>query len=247
MSSASIVASIILLVAAIILRFAMQGYSLLAYVCVYAILLILIINLAPVAARRIALAITLVGALAIAITEVPIIRASSGSSDGTQSYLVVLGAKVNGTEPSLSLLYRLEGALAYLQKNPDAVCVASGGQGPDEGISEAQCMSNWLQAHGIEQERIILEATSSSTDENIAKSYKLIIEHAGKPKDCGYKILAGDVAIASSGYHLYRAQLKAEKFGFTPATVSCYSGNALLAINYYLREAFAVWAQKAFG
>lgn len=42
------------------------------------------------------------GILAFAITEAVIIHASRGDTDADFDYLIVLGAKVNGTAPSLS-------------------------------------------------------------------------------------------------------------------------------------------------
>ena len=54
--------------------------------------------------------------------------------------VVVLGCAVRDGGPSLMLRERLEAAKKYLDDNPQAVCVVSGGQGADESISEAQCM-----------------------------------------------------------------------------------------------------------
>ena len=50
-------------------------------------------------------------------------------------YLIVLGARVNGTQPSLSLQTRVNVAARYLHENPDTLVIASGGQGEDEIIS----------------------------------------------------------------------------------------------------------------
>jgi len=242
----SIAFVVLLLIAACIFKFAMQGYSFIVYTCIFVSLLILVVTFAPLVVKRVFLAFTAMLIIAIAITEIPIVKASYGSSDGSQQYLIVLGAKVNGTEPSYSLSKRLEGALSYLQNNREAVCVVSGGQGPDEDISEAACMANWLQNHGIDGNRIILESASTSTDENIAFSYDAILSHLGYSKDFGYASLEGKVAIASSSYHLFRVELKAERYGFVPATVACNPGYPLLTFNYYLREAFAIWAQLIF-
>ena len=58
-------------------------------------------------------------------------------SDGT---VIVLGCKVNGTRPSLSLERRLDKATEYLIEHKDAMCIVTGNKGSDEEISEAQCM-----------------------------------------------------------------------------------------------------------
>lgn len=70
-------------------------------------------------------------------------QAQNKRANGSVTYAVVLGAKVNGTTPSLSLKYRLESALSYAQRHSNVILVLSGGQGPDEGISEAQAMMNF--------------------------------------------------------------------------------------------------------
>ena len=51
--------------------------------------------------------------------------------------VIVLGAGVNGTEPSLSLRTRLDAALDYLEAHPDIPVVLTGGTGYGEEISEA--------------------------------------------------------------------------------------------------------------
>ena len=89
-------------------------------------------------------------------------------------YVVVLGAKVNGATPSLTLKYRIDKAYDYLRENPDTVVVASGGQGPNEGISEASAMFNRFVGKGISPERILLEDRSTSTTENLVFSRECI-------------------------------------------------------------------------
>lgn len=71
--------------------------------------------------------------------------------------VIVLGAGVNGTEPSLSLRTRLDAALDYLEENPDVPVVLTGGQGYGEEITEAQCMYDYLTTRGVTSERILLE------------------------------------------------------------------------------------------
>ena len=53
---------------------------------------------------------------------------------------VVLGCSVKGTKPSRILEERIDAAYDYLSVNKDAVCILSGGRGPGEDITEAQCM-----------------------------------------------------------------------------------------------------------
>lgn len=54
------------------------------------------------------------GLFAFALTEIVIVRASQGDANMDFDYLIVLGAKVNGTSPSLSLNDRLNSAYDYM-------------------------------------------------------------------------------------------------------------------------------------
>ena len=61
---------------------------------------------------------------------------------------VVLGCSVKGTKPSRILEERIDAAYDYLSVNKDAVCILSGGRGPGEDITEAQCMYEVLTKRG---------------------------------------------------------------------------------------------------
>lgn len=122
--------------------------------------------------------------------------------DGSHSIAVVLGAKVNGTTPSLALRYRLEAALSYAESHPHVTLVLSGGQGEDEGISEAQAMMNFLSAQGFPKDRMILEDRSTSTYENLVNTKKLIPQGVT------------GITLITSDYHVARAGYLAEKTGY---------------------------------
>ena len=57
--------------------------------------------------------------------------------------------------------------------------MVSGGQGPGEEISEAECMYRWLVAKGIEASRIYKEDKSTSTEENIIFSEETLYNLLG--------------------------------------------------------------------
>ena len=57
------------------------------------------------------------------------------NADYNEDAVIVLGAGIKGEEVSGQLAYRLDKAVEYCNKNPDAVIVVSGGQGADELIS----------------------------------------------------------------------------------------------------------------
>lgn len=145
---------------------------------------------------------------------------------------VVLGCRVYGERASLSLVERLEAAYEYLMENPEADCVVSGGQGPGEDISEAECMYRWLVAKGIDEERIYKEDKSTSTEENIAFS-KEVIEENG---------LFQKVVIITNEYHLYRAGMLADANGFVWGAKPANSALWLFP-TYYVRELYAILAE----
>ena len=145
--------------------------------------------------------------------------------------VIVLGAGVNGTQPSLSLTTRLEAALAYVQDKPDIPIVVSGSQGRGEEISEARCMYNWLTAHGAAPERILLEEQADNTVENIRYSLEIL-------SDRGIDTTRS-IAVVSSGYHLRRASLYMDG-NMVPVAAHMPAEYLPLTINYYIREAFGI-------
>lgn len=114
--------------------------------------------------------------------------------------IIVLGAKVNGTSPSGALRNRIDTAADYLRENPDTLVIASGGQGPDEGISEAECIRRGLIARGVSEDRILMEDASTSTLENLTFSLPLIEKE--NPS----------VGIVTNNFHVYRSMKLAETF-----------------------------------
>lgn len=166
------------------------------------------------------------------VAEFLVIRQAHTDENPEAPYLIVLGAGVDGTQPSLSLYNRLTTALEYLKTYPEARVIVSGGQGPGEDISEAECMRRWLTENGISEVRIIKEDKSTSTDENIANSLAIIDTYSNDPNNV--------VAILSSEYHLYRAKRAAESAGALPLGVAARTSNPILMVNYFIREALGV-------
>ena len=174
-----------------------------------------------------------VGGVAFAVTEGIILHAAKGSAETHCDYILVLGAKVNGTTPSLSLQDRIDAAFTYLSAHPDTIAVLSGGQGPDEGISEAECMYRELTKRGIHPHRLLKEESSTSTRENITFCLDLIQANTGiRPDSPG---------ILSSEYHLYRAGLYAKDCGVEAVLIPAPTGWPTIGINYFLREVAGVW------
>jgi len=142
--------------------------------------------------------------------------------------VIVLGCQVEGETPSRMLEFRLEAALAFLQERPGSIAVLCGGQGDGEDISEAECMSRWLIARGITPDRLILESTSVNTRENIRNAAALLSADNETERQ---------VALATTGFHLYRGKHLCETFGMTAYGVSGEMPDSLpVVVNSYLRE-----------
>lgn len=173
------------------------------------------------------------GLTVCAVTEGFILSGGKGETEAECAYVLVLGAGVNGTQPSRALTQRLQAALSYLEVHPDAICVVSGGMGRGEEITEAQCMYTWLTDQGIDPERVWMEDKATSTMENIQFTLDLIEERTGgRPRA---------LAIVSSEYHLYRAGLMAKDAGVTMLGVPARTQPIFSRIHYYFREIFGVW------
>ncbi len=193
----------------------------------------------PAKLLGIALASVLILGMAVASGTGIRIASQAGADAAACEYIVVLGAKVDGTEPGTILHQRIRAAFAYLQAHPEAVAVVSGGQGPDEGISEAQCMYNGLTAMGIAPERIWLEDQSTSTWENLHFSLALIEERTGsRPERLG---------IVSNEFHLCRAKLTADRCGVQGCGIPAKTEEPIDFLNYFLRETVGIWKYIILG
>ena len=128
---------------------------------------------------------------------------------------------------------RIRAADTYLKAHPDAIAVLSGGQGPDEGIPEAECMFNELIRRGIAEDRLWLESRSTSTWENLKFSLDIIEERCGVRPD--------SIGLLSSEYHLFRAGLFAKDCGVEAIGIPAATSWPSIRLNYFLREVAGVW------
>jgi uncharacterized SAM-binding protein YcdF (DUF218 family) len=177
--------------------------------------------------------VLVVGAVAAGITGGFILGAAHPAQLPACRYVVVLGAGVNGTVPSLTLHERITAAYHYLSANPEAIAILSGGQGPGEDISEAACMYRELTELGISPHRLLQEDSSTSTIENLQFSLDVAEEETGyRPSSIG---------IVSSEYHIFRATRFAKGLGLDAVGIPAKTSWFPLRLNYYLREIVAIW------
>ncbi|WP_225353476.1 YdcF family protein [Lacticaseibacillus thailandensis] len=126
-------------------------------------------------------------------------------------YLIVLGAGLlDGHRVSRLLGARIDVAIARYQRQvaqglPAPTIILSGGQGPDEQVSEAQAMQAYAVAHGIPATATLLEDQSRTTLENMRFSRRIIDQHQqGRPYHAMF---------CTNNYHLLRAGIFARRAG----------------------------------
>lgn len=150
--------------------------------------------------------------------------------------VIVLGCQVKGDHPSVMLRQRINAAYGYLSEHPSSVCIASGGQGSGEVMSEAQCIKDELVKLGISPSRIIMEDKSVSTETNFEYSAE-IMDRMNIPRRA---------VVVTSDYHQYRSSLIARKHGFETYQTSARTSRAYFP-TYFLREIIAVIYLYVFG
>lgn len=144
--------------------------------------------------------------------------------------VIVLGAKVSGKTPTIMLQGRIDAAGKFLKEHPKAKCIAAGGKGSDERISEADCIKEYLiKQYGIDEKRIYTDPVSVNTQQNLRNSKKIIKENN----------LSDDVAVVTDGFHIFRAKMIAKRIGLKPYSCPA-STDRRLVHTFYLRELFAL-------
>lgn len=149
---------------------------------------------------------------------------------GDPQIMVILGCQVKPWGPSVLLRDRLDKALSYLEDHPDMTVVVSGGQGADEYISEAQCMYEYLTAHGIDGDRILLEDRSHNTWQNLNYTVELLGEK-------GYDTTA-DLMVVSNGWHLARVRMLYDRIYSSDylSTLAAPTSHLPSRLKMYIRE-----------
>lgn len=163
-----------------------------------------------------------------------ILMGTQFSSNGEKDldYIIVLGAQVRTTGPSIVLKYRLDKAVEYLNDNPDTTCIVSGGQGGNEPTAEASVMRDYLVDKGIDENRILVEDKSLNTIQNIEFSKKIIEDDCNGDYD--------NVGILSNNFHVFRGTAIARKQGLNGVCGIAASSHPRFLPNNMLRECFGI-------
>jgi len=144
------------------------------------------------------------------------------------SYIIVLGAKVNGDQLSKVLLYRAETALDYWEKKQSSTIIVTGGKGSEEEITEAAALLNFFIEQGP-KERILVEDKSISTYENLQYTKKLFS--------------INEAVIVSNDFHLFRALEIANELKITAYPLAAKTPKSVKLVLYF-REYAAIMKMR---
>lgn len=180
------------------------------------------------------LTILAAGSLVVLMAGMNLITCS-GATDWERAreadYAVVLGAAVKEDgNASRIMRQRLRAALTFMEENPEACVILSGGQGEDEPVTEAACMYRTILEMGADESRLILEDASFNTRDNLLNSMDIIKERGGTEKP---------IALITSEFHQRRAAFIADGLSIDTCAVSAHTDQWFYRVNYTLREAFA--------
>ncbi|MBR5421941.1 MAG: YdcF family protein [Lachnospiraceae bacterium] len=116
--------------------------------------------------------------------------------------VLVLGLALENGKPSPDLISRLDTAVAYLEKNPSATLILTGGNADASGKTEAAVMHDILVEKRVPEDRMVLEDQAQTTKANFRNTAKMIDP-------------ASPVVLISSNYHMDRAVQTAVSAGFS--------------------------------
>ena len=189
----------------------------------------------PTSIKGIIIALVCLFAVLFIAIEGMIVKGFGEKGADNADYVIVLGAQVRTSGPSVVLKYRLDAAADYLFENENCKCIVSGGQGYNEPCPEAFIMRDYLIDRGIDESRILTEPESKNTKENMEFSKKLI----DAKKD--------DVVIVSNNFHIFRAKALAKKAGIANISAIPAKSNTLYLPNNMFREFLGVIKDFLFG
>ncbi len=112
-------------------------------------------------------------------------------------YIIVLGAQMRDSGPSVIYRYRLQKAGEYMQENPETICITTGGQGSNESVSEGEGGAKYLVSLGVPDSRIMVEHESMTTPENLINALDMIEQENGSTEDLR-------IGIITNGFHVFR-------------------------------------------
>ncbi|PKJ55672.1 YdcF family protein [Bacillus sp. SN10] len=142
----------------------------------------------------------------------------------TPDFIIVLGSGLIGGDRVPPLLgSRLDkGMEEYMKYNKEPKIIVSGGQGPDELVSEASAMKKYLVDKGMDEQDVLMEDKSRNTLQNMMFSKSIMDSIKSNHKSI----------FVTNNYHVLRASIYARL-----ADLKC-EGVGSKTATYYLPSAF---------
>lgn len=171
-------------------------------------------------------------------------------------YIIVFGAGVSENKTEI-INSRIGRAVEYSKIYPRCKFVLTGARGSNELIEEALYMRDYLKDRGIDDSRILIEAKSINTSENVLNSLNVIkkdimkrnareniITRPFKNVNNYFDLDFLNIGFMSSEFHLTRINMMAKKLGISrPYDIPCFTRN-LYKPYMYIREDLSLF--KAF-
>lgn len=146
------------------------------------------------------------------------------------SHAIVLGLALENGKPTDDLISRLDTAQRYLERNPDATLILTGGNADASGRTEADVMRDLLLERGVPEDRMLPEDRAETTKENFKNIAGMIDPHT-------------PVVLITSNYHMDRAVGTAKSAGFTdvmrlpaPSSVLYFGANVMWEVILEVNE-----------
>lgn len=179
----------------------------------------------PLMIKGILTGVFLLGMIVFLCFEGMVIRSFRQNIQPDLDIIMVLGAQIYENGPSVALRCRLDKAIEYMEENEDTICIVTGGQGFNEPFPEAVGMAEYLKDHGVAKDRILLEAESKTTEENIRNSMPMIPE-------------GSSLGIVTNNFHVFRALQIARGQGLKEVCGIPAKSNLFFLPNNMFREFF---------
>ena len=167
------------------------------------------------------------------ISQILILSHFSDKGDADLDYIIVLGAQMRTSGPSVVFQHRLDAAYTYLEQNPHTLCIVTGGKGSNEAQSEGEGGRDYLIRKGIKENRVLAETKAVDTAENIKNTFEMIRENR-------QETAALRIGIVTSNFHLFRGIKLAEKEMKLPVSGIAAYTNPLYLPNNMVRECFGI-------
>ena len=187
--------------------------------------------------RWIKLTVVSLGAIAAIISIINltlILNPAVVGTDEKAEHVILLGGGISkdGVLPK-SVISRVEKAAEYLNKNPESICVVTGGTLDWLPYAEAPELKRQLIARGISADRILVEDQALDTIQNFQLSCKMLAEFKNVTIQ---EILDTPTAVVTSRFHLRRSERLARRMGFTNIKGIPAKCPPVYIIHSYVRE-----------